>query len=81
MAAQNPDLVMSCAAGTKGPLPASYGPVMQALKNGYRVVDVFTNSVSLGGASTDVGGVIVTVVLTRPNQKSYYRPQHSTAVK
>ncbi|MDB5307126.1 MAG: hypothetical protein JWO38_1328 [Gemmataceae bacterium] len=62
------ELVITYCVGYGYDLKASdeYDRLQRALKEGCRVVDIITNPVSGGGASTAYGHTSVTVLLERP---------------
>lgn len=73
MADKATDLVISYAVRYDGTVKDSYAPLQKALDDGYRVIDVFTNAASSGGASNSPGTVVVTVLLTSGKDSAYWR--------
>jgi hypothetical protein len=58
------DLVVSYIVSGKGIVKETDDALNEALKNGYRVVDVLATEMRPSGASNTVGAICVTVVLT-----------------
>jgi hypothetical protein len=73
MAEKPTDKVVSYVVAHNGIVSASYEPLEQALKEGYRVVDVFTTPVTPGGGSNVHGHCVVTVLLNATGKDITYR--------
>jgi hypothetical protein len=72
------DLVVSYVVTPNGNV-LNYDALTTALENGYRVIDVITNSMSVGGGGNSIGDVVVTVILnTLQDSASEYRRHFAT---
>lgn len=73
------DFVLSYVVTKEGTDEDSYKPLAVALEKGYRVLDVFTTPMPIGGAGSGPGPVVVTVLLTKPSAVPYYNPANNTS--
>ncbi len=69
------DLVISYCVAYNRVLEETHKPLQDALDNGYRVIDITSTPIPVGGAGSGISGAIVTVLLTdtRRTQSEYWR--------
>jgi hypothetical protein len=72
MAEKATDLVMSYIVHPTGKVENHEG-LQKALAEGYRVVDVFLTPMQVGGEGSNIGSVVVTVLLSTDHRGSGYR--------